>query len=302
MTRTTLETTTNYYQINPGVRLLRMFLGAVQLFGTNFAGRVANRVFCSPLPSKRLYRRTRWDDNWRIEHWPFERDSVTVYLPAGKSDANAPLALLVHGWGGHAAQMLPIAQTLMQQGMRTVLLELPAHGRSDGAISNLAQFSRAIEYAARRLLENRAPGQEYRLQLLVGHSLGASASAAAVSRGLPVERLVMLAPAASPLQYTHLFARVFGLKEATRLAMQKHLEAREGIVMRQFEPPTVGPRIHAQTLVVHDHDDAVNPFADGLSFARAIPAARLIDTQGLGHRKLLKEPEVIEQIGSFAAR
>eukprot|EP01035_Chromulina_nebulosa_P029732 gene29732-39431_t len=52
--------------------------------------------------------------------------------------------------------------------------------------------------------------------------------------------------------YARLAARVFGLSERTRAAMQRRIEAREGILMRQFEPPAVGPRIALPTLVVHD--------------------------------------------------
>ena len=54
---------------------------------------------------------------------------------------------------------------------------------------------------------------------------------------------MLLAPPASPHEYTRLFAQVFGLTERTRAAMQRRIEAREGILMRQFEPPAVGPRI-----------------------------------------------------------
>lgn len=303
MTRTALETTANYYRSNLGARFMRIMLAGMQNLGTNLAAKVAMRVFCTPLPPKWLNRSTRWSKDWRIEHWPFENANLTVYFPVSDESAeDKPLALLTHGWGGHAAQMLPLAETLIARGLRPVILELPAHGRSKGATSNLVQFSRAIEYTARRLLLEERPGQDQRLRLIAAHSLGANGASFAASRGLPVERLVLLAPPASPLQYTRLFAHVFGLKEATRLAMQKRIEAREAIVMPQFEPQAVGPRIHAQTLVIHDHEDRINPFADGLAFARAIPGAKLIDTLGLGHRKILKDPAILEQIGDFAVR
>lgn len=300
MTRTALETTANYYQASPSARFLRLVLAVVQAMGTSPAAQVANRVFCTPLPPKWLNRRTPWDDSWRIERWPFENASLTVYQSSRNEDG--PLALLTHGWGGHAGQMLPLAEMLAERGLRPVILELPAHGRNKGSTSNLVQFSRAIEYTARRLLLAAKPGQGEQLRLIAAHSLGANGASFAASRGLPVERLVLLAPPASPLQYTRLFAHVFGLKEATRQAMQRLIESREAIVMPQFEPQAVGPRIHAQTLVIHDHEDRINPFADGLAFARAIPGAKLIDTLGLGHRKILKDPAILEQIGDFAVR
>ena len=131
--------------------------------------------------------------------------------------------------------MLALADALATQGLRPVILEMPAHGRSAGAESTLPQFARAIDYVTARLHQ-----QGHSIRALVAHSLGANAAAYVASRGLPVERLVLLAPPASPPEYTRLFAKVFGLSEATRAAMQKRIEAREGILMPQFEPDSRG--------------------------------------------------------------
>lgn len=293
MTRTTLEATSAFYQASPGVRLFRMALGTSEKLWPALAVRAAQRLFVTPLPPKWLNRRRPWDASWRIEHWPFESGNLTVYsMPVAP---HGPVALLAHGWGGHARQMLPLAEALAQQGLRPVILEMPAHGRSAGSVSNLPQFARAIDYVAGRLLQDG-----HTLRLLAAHSLGASAAAFAASRGLPVERLALLAPPASPREYTRLFAAVFGLSEATRLAMQKRIEANEGILMPQFEPPAVGPRIRVPTLVVHDRGDSVNPFADGKAFAHAIRGAQLVATEGLGHRRMLGDAQVLGQVALFA--
>jgi pimeloyl-ACP methyl ester carboxylesterase len=111
--------------------------------------RAAVRLFATPLPPKWLQRRTPWDADWHVEQWPFEEASLTLY--AQPVAPHAPVALLVHGWGGHAGQLQPLAEALAQHGLRPVLLEMPAHGRSAGTTSNLPQFARAIEYAVGRL-------------------------------------------------------------------------------------------------------------------------------------------------------
>ncbi|MFS2168113.1 alpha/beta fold hydrolase, partial [Variovorax sp. Varisp62] len=121
------------------------------------------------------------------------------------------------------------------------------------------------------------------------------------SRGLPAERLVLLAPPASPREYTRYFAHTFGLSEATRGAMQRLLESREGVLMAQLEPAAVGPRIVQPTLIVHDRDDRVNRFADAEAYRDAIRGAQLAATQGLGHRRILQTPEVLEQVLRFVA-
>jgi pimeloyl-ACP methyl ester carboxylesterase len=294
MTRTALQATSAFYSAGPGVRLFRWALVASQRLWPSLAVRAASRLFGTPLPPKWLSRGAPWDANWRVEPWPFEDASVTVYSQAAAP--HGPIVLLFHGWGGHARQLLPLAEALAQRGLRPVLVEMPAHGRSKGSVSNLPQFARAIDYVAARLQH-----EGHTLRALVAHSLGANAAAYVASRGLGVERLVLLAPPASPRDYTRYFAHVFGLSEATRAAMQKRIEAREGILMPQFEPDAVGSRIRVPTLVVHDRDDSINRFADGQAYAHAIRGAQLVATQGLGHRRILKDAEVLGKVASFLA-
>lgn len=292
-TRSAVDVTAGYYQGSLALRFFRFALAGSQRLWPALAVRAATRVFATPLPPKWLQRRKSLDAGWQVVQWPFEEASLTVYSQAAAP--HGPIALLVHGWGGHARQLLPLAESLAQQGLRPVLLEMPAHGRSAGAVSNLPQFARAIDYAVARLQQ-----EGHTIGLLAGHSLGANAAAYAASRGLAVGKLVLLAPPASPRAYTRYFAQVFGLSEQTRAAMQHRIEAREGILMQQFEPRFVAPRIRVPTLVVHDRGDAINAFADGQAFAHSIQGAQLLATEGLGHRKLLKDPAVVAQVVVFA--
>lgn len=296
MTRTSLEATSAYYNDNasPATRAFRWGLGTSQRLWPAMAVRAAYRLFSTPLPPRWLNRRRSWSPDWHIEAWPFEDASLTLYSHAAAP--RGPVALLVHGWGGHAGQMLALANVLSAHGLHPIIVEMPAHGRSRGSTSNLPQFARALEYVGARLQQ-----QGQALRAVVAHSLAANASAYAASRGLAAGRLVLLAPPASPLEYTRLFAQAFGLSETTRAAMQGRIESREGILMPQFEPAAVGPRIRLPTLLVHDRQDSINPFADGVAYSKAIEGARLVATDGLGHRRILKDDEVLRQVAAFLA-
>jgi pimeloyl-ACP methyl ester carboxylesterase len=292
MTRNAVQATSTFYEASPGIRFFRAALSASERLWPKLAVRLAYRLFLTPLPPKWLHRRSDWHKAWRAEAWPFEDASITVYSPAAAP--HAPVVLLVHGWGGHAAQMLPLAESLAARGLRPVLLDLPAHGRSRGSMSALPQFARAIEYVAARLHQ-----QGFELRALVAHSLGASAAAYVAGRGIAMSRLVLLAPPASPPAFTRSFAQVFGLSEATRDAMQKRIEARQGLPMPLFESASLGPRIRVPTLVVHDKGDTVNRFAECQAFAQAIGDARFVATEGLGHRKMLKDAQVLGEVAIF---
>jgi hypothetical protein len=52
-------------------------------------------------------------------------------------------------------------------------------------------------------------------------------------------------------------------------------------------------------MVVHDRGDREVPYDDGVAAAATWPGARLVSTTGLGHRRLLDEPEVVAMVANF---
>lgn len=289
-----LQAASAFYQNAPGLRALRWIMSAAQRVWPELAVRVAYRLFGTPLPLRLGRRRARWGADWQVARWPFEGAEVTLYRPR---NASGPTALLVHGWGGHARQMRDLAEALAAQGLSPVLLEMPAHGRSRGRVSNLPQFARALAYVTTRL---QSEGEA--VAVVVAHSLAANAAAHAASQGVPLGRLVLLAPPASPIAFTRVFAHMFGLTERTRAALQQRIEEREGVRMHDFEPQAVGPRVAVPTLVVHDRCDRINRFADGVAFRDAIAGARLLATDGLGHSGMLRAPAILRAVAAFADR
>ncbi|HEY1393348.1 MAG TPA: alpha/beta fold hydrolase, partial [Methylibium sp.] len=247
--------------------------------------RLAARLFFTPLPSKLAARRQRLPSEWVPEAWPFERTSLTLYR---RRDAGpGPVALLVHGWGGHGLQMQALGDGLAAAGLQPVLLDFPAHGRSGGWSSTLPQFLRALEYVAARLGG---------VHSLVAHSLGALAAAAAQGRGLAAQKLVLLAPSPSPNQVTRWFAGSFGLDDDAHARMQSHIEAREGLLLDSFEPDRLAPRLAAPILLIHDREDRMAPFANSERWAALAPQVTLSAVAGLGHRRLLADAGVIDQV------
>src|SRR5205085_9318078 len=46
------------------------------------------------------------------------------------NDSSRRTVLLMHGWGGYAAQMQPLIEALVSAGFRCVALDAPSHGAS----------------------------------------------------------------------------------------------------------------------------------------------------------------------------
>jgi len=88
---------------------------------------------------------------------------------------NGPATLLVHGWGGQAAQLSSFVAPLLARGFSVVAFDGPGHGRSGRVKSSLPQLAWAI-----RAVSDSVGG----VTGIVAHSLGAAAAVLAVRDGL----------------------------------------------------------------------------------------------------------------------
>jgi pimeloyl-ACP methyl ester carboxylesterase len=198
---------------------------------------------------------------------------------------DGPTIVLVHGWAGQAAQLSSFVAPLVTAGFHVVAFDQPAHGQSPGRRANVVDFAAAVAAVGARL----SP-----IHGIVGHSLGATAAVMAVRAGLAVERVVLLAPPADPAPFAHSFARRMGLPPARA----------DGVVARARQliadaSPAVPTTPHAPVLVMHDRADPEVPFAHSEAITATWPGSQLVPLEGLGHRKLLREPRVIEAAVSF---
>lgn len=205
---------------------------------------------------------------------------------------DAPAVLLVHGWGGRAAQLRHFIYPLRGYGYRVVTFDQPAHGRSEGRLSGLPDFAEAVAQVA-----TQAGG----VRALIAHSLGAPAAAYAAAHGLAIEAAVLVSPPTDLVGYSRRFARWLGMPEWLRDAMQAAIEERYGVRWTAFDLERLGPRMDARALVVHDRDDRHVPLAQGRRFANAWPGARMLETQGLGHGRILSADPVVRAAAAFIA-
>src|SRR5213083_1005752 len=99
---------------------------------------------------------------------------------------DAPAVLLVHGWGGNAAQMRAFVFPLLSAGLRVVAYDQPAHGVSEGRLTGLPDFADVLAEVAWHYGDARA---------FIGHSLGGAAGALALATGrVRFDKVVLVSP------------------------------------------------------------------------------------------------------------
>ena len=219
----------------------------------------------------------------RLAAWRFGRE-------------DRPAVLFSHGWGGRGAQFRAFVAPLVQAGYQVVLFDHEGHGHSEGREASLVHFIKGLESVVAHLEREGAT-----IAGFIGHSLGAAAIASYLNATRRPIRTVLLAPPTSVERYSGYFARRLGLPESIRRAMQESLEQRLGRRWNEFELPASVAQVSAPALVIHDEQDRDVPLASGLALARAWRDARMVRTHGLGHRALLRDPEVVQDALDFIA-
>lgn len=249
----------------------------------------AARLFATPFASSRSRAQAaQGDEDMQRGELHVNGETIATYIWGDPS--SQPYALLAHGWSSFGLRFLPWVAQLRAQGLAVVTFDQPGHGHSTGKLCTLPEFIATI----------RAIGDRYgNAALAVGHSLGGAAVTLAQDEAWQAERLILVAPAADMKAATRRFFRFVHLAGYLRQPFYAWLHQRTGVHIDELQLERKLPMLGQPALIVHDLDDADVPWAEGERYAQCWPGARLYTTQGLGHRRVLDAPEVIEAALAF---
>jgi pimeloyl-ACP methyl ester carboxylesterase len=243
-------------------------------------------------------------------------DGITLtYVDEGSGD---PVVLL-HGWGGQAASMMPLIAGLRDK-YRVLAFDLPGFGGSSlpPAPWGAPEYAAFVEKAVRSLGIGRAT--------YLGHSFGGRIAIWLAAHVPETVQALVLVDAAGIRPPTTIRRRtrqafykvakvvlhlpVFGPRGP---ALQERLAMRFGSadyratagVMRASMVRTVGldltaslGAVSAPTLLVWGEKDAETPIADGRKMERLISGSRLVSVAGAGHFSYLDSPAFVNAVVS----
>lgn len=202
-----------------------------------------------------------------------------------------PTVVLVHGWGGRGGQLHPFVPALLAAGCSVVAFDGPGHGRSTGRTSSLVEHGRALHSLVAQL-----PGP---VVGVIAHSMGGASTAFALSQGMQVGRAVFVGTPASASEVTRTFSAGLALRPAAAQRMRTRIERRLRVPFDELDVARLARGHDTALLVIHDEGDKEVPWADGRTIADGWPGARLHSTVGLGHRRILADPEVVQEAVRF---
>jgi len=141
------------------------------------------------------------------------------------------------------------------------------------------------------------------LHAAITHSFGAVPTTFAMREGLDLDRLVLISPPSEFAAMLRIFQNELAIPDSVMAAMRDRIET-------NF--PQLGQRIwhdlsthisarHFQMpgMVIHDRADKVVPISQARMIADSWRDVQRYETNGLGHRRILKDPAVVERVATF---
>jgi pimeloyl-ACP methyl ester carboxylesterase len=204
--------------------------------------------------------------------------------------------LLVHGWESRGTAMRTFVPGLVAAGFRVVAMDGPAHGNSTGKHTNLIHFAGAVKAVIYQIGG---------IEGIIAHSFGGSTSVFALSHldnSIHIQKLVLIGVPASTRQVIQDYVSLISLPKKAARAFQKLIQARVALPLEEMDVEKSLAKVRVQeVLVVHDKFDLDVPFQSAEAIFDNCEHASLLVTQGYGHYKLMKHPDVVEKVVEFVA-
>lgn len=214
------------------------------------------------------------------------RDGVLKTYTLG----SGPVWVLTHGWSGTASQFYPLMEHIAAKGFTALAYDHPAHGGSDGVYGHIPAFVNGLE-AILDTVDDVAG--------LVGHSMGTASALECKHAKLENKPLLLIAPVLDYLD------NLFGSVARSGYSM-KLFEAVVGEVEEQFNYPiqSVDPYgklalRQSNTIIVHDEKDKFTKYSVSERAANEMERVTLVTTQGQGHGRVMKCPQVFESFDAL---
>jgi pimeloyl-ACP methyl ester carboxylesterase len=201
----------------------------------------------------------------RLARIPVERREVevlggtTAYWAYGPEDAETTI-VAYHGFRGDHHGLEPVVAHL--PGVRVVMPDLPGFGASPPLPGRTHDLDAYAEWAT-AFAQAAAPGA-----VVLGHSFGSIVAAAAVARGLPTPRLILINPIGAPALEgpRGVFTRLAVLYYAAGARLPERIGTwllRTRVIVRVMSLAMAKTREPALRRWIHDqHDRFFSGFAD----------------------------------------
>ena len=215
---------------------------------------------------------------------------LAVYRWGDKAD---PVLLFVHGWTATATCFALFIAHFTASGYQVVSYDAIGHGSSSGRRTTVPNWADSIHAV------NETIGP---VRCMIGHSMGAMALVMASKTELATQSLVLLSPATDIHDFLRQFADRLSLPPKMREAFPRYLWDKYHHIASKYGRDwgdVLISRFQVPTLIIHDENDKEVSIESARWLARRWPWAELVETQRLGHRRILLSRKTVSLVSEF---
>ncbi len=171
----------------------------------------------------------------------------------------APGVVLLHGWGGNAETLMPLARPLHQAGCHLLMIDARCHGHSDeDSFASLPRFAEDLGHALDWL--KAQPEVDARALAAIGHSVGAGAALLTAARRKDLAAVVSLAAFSHPKTMMRRWFQSKGIPyRPVGWLILAYVQWVIGHAFDAIAPLHTIRRITCPTLLIHGTDDDTVP-------------------------------------------
>ena len=271
------------------IAYIRARFALLAAFSAKKAAQAAYKLFCTPqkktvLPLTPLFT--------AADPLSFNIDGVTINGFRWNKGGSKRVQV-VHGFESASQNFEPYIRGFLDKGYEVLAFDAPAHGLSGGRQITLPLYIKILE----EIYHRYGPIQSY-----LAHSLGGLALVHFLET-LPADtsiRLALVAPATESATVVNQFFKLLKLGQPVRKAFDDIILQTSGSTPEYYSIPRAIAQMNIPVLWVHDHDDTITPIKDVQPLIdKKYPHIQFLLTEGLGHRRIYRDEQVIKAITAF---
>lgn len=201
--------------------------------------------------------------------------------------------LLVHGWSGRGTQLYNIADKLLENGYMTISFDAPSHGNSTGKTTMMTEFIASILFLEKKF----GP-----FEVAIGHSLGGISILNSIKQGLFIRKAIIIGSGDLITDIIKKFVLELELKAKIVSNIKVRFSKKFGESIDNYSASIAAKAVKIPTLVIHDTIDNEVPVSCAYNIRQNLEEGEILITNGLGHRRVLKNKNVTSRIIEFVKR
>lgn len=278
------------YPTNFAIRMVRFYFNTIGYLFPKLAARFAWKIFQTPR-GRAKHKVT--DDLIESAHTFFivhNQHTIKGYS-WGEGEQTV---LLIHGWESRGTALRNFVPHFLAKGYRVVTFDGPAHGNSSGKQTNLINFADIIHQVILQVGGVKA---------IIAHSFGAFSTSYLLTKiynKIELDQLVLVASPTKIENAINQYQHTLRIPQKVVNQWYRLIKRETRVTPKDVDITLVKmPKRIKNVLIVHDLYDNVVSIDNGNTLYENWDNASMLQTEGMGHYKLLKNEKVVSRIVDF---